>query len=367
MWLSQALQSLPVLGGPGAPALIVHVPALAPTGQSSAPPVALGPAIPPAAMPQDLPQWVQTRVGATLWSGPDQKAQPFSTLPAWSFLQVVGVSGDRLRVQYTGDGGQHRPGPGWVSLNDVVPSDASGTWLENFRATLLYTDKQGSATIQAAPLWSSMLQTGDQSGDRIPVRLYNSDFSKVLGEGWIPAADVGPRGAPAQGVSTATQSGAPAAVYPTHDAFIAGVGQAAKETSGLTGVPASVTLAQAILESDWGTSLLTRQANNYFGIKASGGIGNNGAVWMRTMEYDVAANPYYIQSPFRAYTDMAASVTDHADLFHRLPRYAAALQASNDPNEFARRIQAAGYSTDPSYADKLIALMQKYNLYQFDH
>ena len=59
-------------------------------------------------------------------------------------------------------------------------------------------------------------------------------------------------------------------------------------------------------------------------------------------------------------------MADHAALLQHLDIYKNALQATNDPDEFARRIARAGYATDPTYADKLISLMQRYNLYQYD-
>jgi flagellum-specific peptidoglycan hydrolase FlgJ len=127
----------------------------------------------------------------------------------------------------------------------------------------------------------------------------------------------------------------------------------------------SVTVAQAILESSWGESQLSREANNYFGIKANGQIGNDGAVWLRTLEY-VPGGSYNVFAAFRAYKTLADSVADHARLFTDVALYREALQAVNDPDEFARRIASAGYSTDPAYAQKLIDLMQRYGLYRFD-
>jgi len=127
-----------------------------------------------------------------------------------------------------------------------------------------------------------------------------------------------------------------------------------------------VTVAQAILESDWGDSLLTRNANNLFGVKAVGGLGNDGVVWMLTMEYDDDGTAFYVRDPFRAYKSLADSVRDHDLFFVRNDRYAAAFEAGVDAQEFARRVAAGGYATDPEYADKLIELMDRYDLYRFD-
>jgi flagellar protein FlgJ len=212
-----------------------------------------------------------------------------------------------------------------------------------------------------------MLALGPAQGDRSHVRLYSPDFKTILGEGWMPSADLGPRGAPQQAVRVKAVIGdGPASPFATHDALIQAVGEAARVSRAQTGVPASVTVAQAILESDWGQSLLSREANNYFGIKAMGSAGNDGAVWMNTMEFDARGRSYYTLDPFRAYKGLIDSVTDHSQLFLRVGLYRSAMQATDNPDEFARRIAAAGYSTDPAYPSKLISLMQKYDLYRFD-
>jgi flagellum-specific peptidoglycan hydrolase FlgJ len=71
-------------------------------------------------------------------------------------------------------------------------------------------------------------------------------------------------------------------------------------------------------------------------------------------------------SPFRAYKSLTDSITDHDRLLQTASRYAAAMQAASDPREFAARLYEAGYSTDPDYADKLVELMDRYNLYSLD-
>jgi len=151
----------------------------------------------------------------------------------------------------------------------------------------------------------------------------------------------------------------------THDKFIAAVAEAARESQADSGVPASVTIAQAILESDWGQSQLAKKGQNYFGIKATRGPGPAGEISMRTWEVVSGAN-ITVQDAFRAYHNLYESVMDHGRFLADNPRYAAAFKVTDDPREFARRIQAAGYATDPAYASKLINLMNRYNLYQYD-
>jgi flagellum-specific peptidoglycan hydrolase FlgJ len=147
--------------------------------------------------------------------------------------------------------------------------------------------------------------------------------------------------------------------------FIASIAEAAVESADQTGVPASVTIAQAILESYWGSSRLAREANNYFGIKAQTRGGSAGSIWFDVWEVLGGRNMMQSQA-FRAYNTIADSFVDHGLFFVQNPRYAAAVAARDDPRQFAREINRAGYATDPSYAAKLIGLMDRYDLYRYD-
>ena len=158
---------------------------------------------------------------------------------------------------------------------------------------------------------------------------------------------------------------APPNATPQQVAFILNAAEAARESQGKTGVPASVTIAQAILESYWGTSRLARENNNYFGIKARERPGTAGVVWYNVWEVIDGANVVQAE-PFRAYKTAADSFVDHGWFFHNNGRYAGALAARGDPKQFAREINRAGYATDPAYAPKLIGLMDRFNLYAYD-
>jgi flagellum-specific peptidoglycan hydrolase FlgJ len=149
------------------------------------------------------------------------------------------------------------------------------------------------------------------------------------------------------------------------DLFILSIGEAAIVSHENTGVPASVTIAQAILESYWGSSRLSKEANNYFGIKAQTKQGTAGSVTFQVWEVIGGRNVMQNQA-FRAYNAIADSFTDHGRFFIENGRYAAAMAARKDPRQFAREIARAGYATDPAYASKLIALMDRYDLYRFD-
>jgi flagellum-specific peptidoglycan hydrolase FlgJ len=147
----------------------------------------------------------------------------------------------------------------------------------------------------------------------------------------------------------------------TRKEFIEFVGQNARRAMAATGVPASVTVAQAILETGWGKHTVG-EAKNLFGIKGRGPLGSFRA---RTREY-VKGKYVVIEADFAKYESFEQSITEHARFFLRNRRYARALQFRNDPDAFAREIHKAGYATDPNYADTLIKYMRDNNLYRFD-
>jgi flagellum-specific peptidoglycan hydrolase FlgJ len=156
----------------------------------------------------------------------------------------------------------------------------------------------------------------------------------------------------------------PTSATPSRAAFILMAAEAARESQRQTGVPASVTIAQAILESDWGVSKLSKDYNNFFGIKGDR-PGTAGVAWFDTWE--VINGVSVVQhAAFRAYNRPADSFVDHGWFFIQNPRYGAAMAARKDPRQFAREINRAGYATDPDYAPKLIGLMDRYNLYAYD-
>ena len=124
-----------------------------------------------------------------------------------------------------------------------------------------------------------------------------------------------------------------------------------------TGVPASITLAQGILESNSGQSKLAVKGNNHFGIKCHNDWDG------RTMRLDDDAR----RECFRVYPDASASFRDHSDFLRYRDRYKPLFDL--DPEDYkgwARGLKKAGYATDPSYAGKLISLIERYELYRYD-
>lgn len=147
-------------------------------------------------------------------------------------------------------------------------------------------------------------------------------------------------------------------------AFIERVGALAAADMKKSGVLASLTIAQAILESGWGKSGLTVKANALFGIKA--GSSWKGRVYSaQTSECYDGVTFTTITALFRAYGSWAESVADHSALLTGAARYKAVI-GERDYKAACRAIKAAGYATDPKYADKLIQLIEQYALTAYD-
>jgi hypothetical protein len=147
----------------------------------------------------------------------------------------------------------------------------------------------------------------------------------------------------------------------SHPAFIEFVGARARKAMAATGVPASVTVAQAIVETGWGKHTIGT-AKNLFGIK---GKGPAGSVRVPTREFLNGAW-VTIEADFAKYDSFEQSVMEHARFFLKNRRYAAALKVKDDADSFAREIHKAGYATGPDYAVQLIKLMKRHDLYRFD-
>ena len=122
------------------------------------------------------------------------------------------------------------------------------------------------------------------------------------------------------------------------------------------GIPASITLAQGILESGSGSSSLAKYANNHFGIKCTS---------------DWKGKAYYKDDDksddcFRVYKDARESYKDHSEFLKR-KRYAFLFELDkNDYKNWAIGLKTAGYATNPKYPDLLIGIIEKYKLYQYD-
>ncbi|MCX4290237.1 MAG: glucosaminidase domain-containing protein [Odoribacter sp.] len=124
-----------------------------------------------------------------------------------------------------------------------------------------------------------------------------------------------------------------------------------------TGIPASITLAQGIFESGCGMSQLSQEANNHFGIKC----------------HDWEGPTYHMDDDaenecFRKYDHPEQSWIDHSEFLTSRPRYAGLFKIpSTDYKAWAKGLKAAGYATNPQYAERLIKIIEEEQLYLYDH
>ena len=136
------------------------------------------------------------------------------------------------------------------------------------------------------------------------------------------------------------------------------VGIAIEEMKSM-GVPASITLAQAILESNWGNSDIAQMANNYFCIKS-----NNG--WEGASFKAKDDEPGL--SSFRKYPNSTESFRDHSKFLRENSRYQKLFDLDKmDYESWAKGLQEYGYATDKAYAERLIVLIEDYGLWLYDY
>jgi flagellum-specific peptidoglycan hydrolase FlgJ len=160
------------------------------------------------------------------------------------------------------------------------------------------------------------------------------------------------------------QYAAPAQPTPgtrAQQAFISLIAPGAAAAQQRWGVPAAVTIAQAIDESAWGNSQLAARYHNLFGIKGSGPAGS---VALPTSEF-YNGQWVTIDAQFRVYHNVAESIADHAELLATSGYYQRAMADRAVPDAFANDLTGV-YATDPDYGANLIAIMKLYNLYRFE-
>jgi len=151
-----------------------------------------------------------------------------------------------------------------------------------------------------------------------------------------------------------------------HQRFIEEKAKQAQKLQKQYNVLASITLSQAILESDWGNSTLASQYHNLFGIKASS----------KQVGKVLATQEYYdgkwvtIKAKFRRFSSDEESMVAHAKLFvngtdWNSSQYHSVLEATNY-KQAAKALYKDGYATDPNYPEKLITLIKRYRLDRYD-
>ena len=314
--------------------------------------------------PWPLRQWADVRV------------QPNPASP--SVVSMLGDAQAHHRWHPLGDG--YRPQPGdWVLFDghvevitryadaaiDTVGGDSlpdltvnAHTFPAPFGAqgVLGFVDNGDLADLAdlAAPPGGGGARAGG-SAAQVPGVLPPAAGTAAQMAGLVPPGDHGP--------AYRRHDQAPAGVPGTaaQQAFISRVAPGAIAAGQRYGIPAAVTIAQAIDESGWGQSELATADHNLFGIKGAGPVGTDRRP---TLEYE---NGAWVTrtAPFRVYHNIAESISDHGRLLVTGPAYRHAMAVRHLPDAFATALTGV-YATDPGYGPHLIALMRLYHLYRFD-
>jgi len=318
-------------------------------------------------------------------------------------LNIVSVLSDAQahhRWHPLGDGYQPQPGD-WVMFDghvEVVTNYTAGV-LSSVGADSLpnltvnahqvsgplgdqgvtgFIDNGGLARPASAPRGSqadaSTAQGGQQAAGlaAVPGVLTASQLSQGAdaagpGAAAIPAASLtapsppAPAPAPRYGRHQNSPATVPVPETTAQQAFINQVTPGAIAAQRKYGIPAAVTIAQAIDESGWGQSELAVRDHNLFGIKGTGPAGSDSRP---TQEYENGAWVTRTAS-FRVYHNVAESIADHSRLLATSDYYQQAMADREVPDAFAADLTGV-YATDPDYGTQLIALMRLYDLYRYD-
>jgi LysM repeat protein len=142
----------------------------------------------------------------------------------------------------------------------------------------------------------------------------------------------------------------------TQDEYIKAYAPMAVKEMKRSGVPVSITLSQGILESNSGNSFLAKDGNNHFGIKCHGWKGK-----------EIYADDDVANECFRKYESVADSYKDHSDFLRDNSRYHSLFDLEiTDYEGWAKGLKKAGYATSPTYAEKLIGLIERHELNDYD-
>ncbi len=258
-----------------------------------------------------------------------------------------------IRARYQ-DLGWQMGALGWPAGPISCDQPVGGCW-QRFQGGLIITSPQGtfhSTGAIASAYVTDQLANGRAGYPVLDIRCETTSCSQLFVSGSYVTTPGG---------GATFSSGA------ATDPFIEAIAGMAQRSQATHRVPASVTIAQAILESGWGHSTLATYAQNYFGIKckATASPYQLGCMEKASLEYYDPANPVSVVSPFRTYASVENSFIDHGHFLATNSRYAPAFSTTT-ADDFIRVVAAAGYATDPAYATTVISIMQRYNLYRFD-
>jgi uncharacterized protein YraI len=228
----------------------------------------------------------------------------------------------------------------------------------NVRNAPAVTGTQVSSVPNGAAITMSCQVTGDYISGTVRA---TSQWDRLTNGNYVSHAYV---------QTSATLPGCPTAPAGnlTNAQFIAASVAPAQQGYREFNVPASVTIAQAILESGWGRSGLAHNDLNYFGIKCfDGSPGPIGTGCHTYNTSECTPTCYATEASFRTYASVTDSFRDHGRFLTTNSRYRPAFGYSHDADQFLYQIWKAGYATSPTYVANVSSLMQQYNLYRYDN
>ena len=284
--------------------------------------------------------------------------------PHGGLAAIPGTSAVAAQTAGTGETGRRTAGPGGSGRSmsaHQAPGDAAIPGLAG------PTTRSSAATEKAAEKAATEQAAGGRAAAGKAARTASARpaTATAQGDAAIPGldavADLTPGHQGAYRRHHPSPMRKPVTETRTQQAFISEIAPGAMAAQHRYGVPAAVTIAQAIDESGWGQSQLAAGDHNLFGIK---GTGPAGSVPMPTQEY-VNGQSVSTSASFRVYHNAAESIEDHGRLLARSGYYQHAMAERQHPDRFAAALTGV-YATDPNYGANLISLMRRYDLYRYN-
>ncbi len=235
-------------------------------------------------------------------------------------------------------------------------------WMNAYTKAANYDDINGAIAAQAPSLGYSIIDWKTEATTKPASYQFAGDGIHHTGAGYLAKADylVNNIGTPVAGVSATPTAGGTATK--TVGEFVDKYGQLAFNTGKKYGIPYEAILSQAIIESGYGKSKLTVDANNFFGIKA--GSSWTGPVWTgATREETSGGSSYTISAAFRSYASPQAGFDGYGEFIRGNKRYSTALNFPGDPYRYIQEIKNAGYATDGQYVatnSRMVAQVTQY-------
>ena len=292
-----------------------------------------------------------------------EQTKTFTAMLDQQFAQQMANRGTGLADAITRQLSRNSISPDKVGNADPAPAfQMSSLQMSTLALAKLNLDTAAMATAPstpAAPNFDVQPLSLDHEAwdDPLPMRSLPAYAAYAAPAAPAAGAPPGPSAAPAaNGASPVAQTGG----------FVNRIWDHAVAAARSIGVPPQFMVGQAALESGWGKHEMRNadgsSTHNLFGVKA--GKGWNGATVDKTTTEYVNGVAVKTTAKFRAYSSYAEAFKDYAKLIGGNPRYAGVLAQAQDAQGFARGLQQAGYATDPSYADKLVRVINSATLRQ---